>query len=109
MAVQSIASKKRINFGCSAILLLLVIAGAFLWLTPKKVFLKADPIRHEVQMFERVGTGPNDIVYFFPDRTACTVITERASYDVAGSLLEFYKLDCNGKVGYVNARWVSRF
>lgn len=74
-----------------------------------RVFLKAGPFNDEVQMFERVGTGPEGIVHLFPSRTVCTVVADLAYYDVAGSQLQFYKLKCDGKTGYVNAKWVSPY
>lgn len=73
----------------------------------QRVTLKAFPGNTEVQMFEVVGDGPNDVVTFFPSGTRCTKISGPSSVSVAGISMRFYNLECNGTTGYVNAKWVS--
>jgi hypothetical protein len=54
-----------------------------------------------------VGIGPNDTVYEFSSGTICLRLDGplRVSFG-EGIYSSFYKLECNGRVGYVNVRWV---
>lgn len=72
-----------------------------------EVTLRSGPSNPLVPMWQVVGTGPNDAVHEFPSGTDCTVIIGPAYYDVAGTLLEYYKLTCHGVSGYVSSQWVN--
>lgn len=71
------------------------------------VTLKASPISHVAQMFERAGIGDEGKTTQFPDGTPCTKLSGPSAVDFGdGIVLHFYHLTCNGVTGYVNAKWV---
>jgi hypothetical protein len=73
---------------------------------PPNVILKAAPGNTIVQMFETVGEGPNDEITEFRDGTICTKYSEPRTVSIDGISMSFYQLQCNGKMGYANSRWV---
>ena len=67
-----------------------------------KVLLHAAPGNSVVQMFDTLRDGPDVNVTTFPDGWGCTKLGGLTSFEG----MNFYKLDCGTKTGYVNANWV---
>lgn len=70
--------------------------------TSNKVLLRAAPGNTVVQMFDTLRDGPDVNVTTFPDGWGCTQLGGLTSFEG----MNFYKLDCGTKTGYVNAQWV---
>lgn len=58
-----------------------------------------------VQMFDSLSNNTGAIN--FPDGFGCYKLSERIPYNDGYGEMYFYKLNCNGRVGYVNAMWVK--
>lgn len=103
--------KGNTKLGIIAILVLVLFAVVTRLLgsnsSNSEVTLRAAPGNTVVQMFESVGPGPNDAVARFPSSTRCTKIGGPTSVTIEGLSMRFYRLECNGTTGYVNARWVE--
>jgi hypothetical protein len=72
-----------------------------------QVSLRPAPGNSIVQMFERVGAGNEGRVTQFPSGTRCTVMEQPKGFTVEGVAMRFWRLNCNGTTGYVNAKWVQ--
>ena len=72
------------------------------------VTLKAALGNSTVQMF---GTSPatrEQVVATFPTGTSCTRVSGPTPVIIEGISMTFYRLNCNGQVGDVNAKWVIK-
>jgi hypothetical protein len=108
--------KKRNNAGCmigALVATVAIVIGSVViqrFLPPAQVYLSASPYNDSIDMFPVLGPSADGRYYNFPDRTRCTMITDLDYYRIdSGPPVAFYKLDCNGKVGYVHADRVSRY
>lgn len=114
--------RKLTNIGCSVVLALMVctiiIVIVLSWTdastaTPKtaartsrnNVILRAAPGVSSVQMFDELRDGPDVKTITFPDGFGCIKLSDPVPH--ANGAMYFYKLDCNGRIGYVNADWVD--
>lgn len=70
------------------------------------VTLQAASGNNQVQMFDALRSDAT--ISTFRDGFRCSQISSRLRYEEGGVVMFFYKLDCGGKVGYVNAKWVRR-
>ena len=59
-----------------------------------------------VQMFDSMGADAT-LVRQFSSGTTCTLLNGPTRATVAGISMQFYKLNCGGTAGYVNAKWVT--
>lgn len=116
--------RKFTNIGCTTVLVLMLIALAIAtaqsWnnsstastATPTRasknnVLLRAAPGNTWVQMFVSLTEGGEAGVLTFPDGFGCYKMSDRITYDEdGGPPMYFYKLNCNGRVGYVNEMWI---
>lgn len=69
------------------------------------VTLRAASGATHVQMFDGT-TADATAMHQFPSGTECTRINGPTSVTLEGVAVRFYKLACNGTMGYVNAQWV---
>lgn len=95
---------KTRTFVVAAVLVLAGLQMAFCG-DGSQVTLKK-PSGEIVQMFARPGSG-NGAFADFPSGTACTKLDGPLRVDFGdGMTSDYYKLDCDGATGYVNAKWV---
>lgn len=72
------------------------------------VTLRAAPGNTKVQMFDTLIEG-QDKVTTFRDGFRCTKLSDWHRIGEGPHAMYFYKLDCGGKIGYVNANWVRNY
>jgi hypothetical protein len=101
--------KKKIALWAIAI----VVIYAFMFIAApaipgpnKQVRLRAIAGNSTVQMFDRLSDDPDVKVTTFPNGRGCTKVSDLLKYGNGPTTMYFYKLNCNGTVGYVNADWV---
>lgn len=70
-----------------------------------EVLLRAVTSDSKVQMFDRLDINPKIIT--FPDGFGCRKLSGPIPYNDGFGNIYFYKLDCNGHIGYVNVQWVK--
>lgn len=70
------------------------------------VTLHAAPGNSKVQMFATLKDGLDAKVYTFRDGFRCEKISDLIRVGEGETAMFFYKLDCAGQTGYVNADWV---
>lgn len=70
------------------------------------VTLYAAPGNSTVQMFNTLHDAPNASVNTLRDGLRCTRVSELLRYGNGDSAMFFYRLNCGGRTGYVNADWV---
>ncbi len=70
------------------------------------VALKPAPGNRVVQMFEDLSDGPNVKITTYGDGVRCIKLSDLIRYGDGYTAMYFYKLDCKGNIGYVNADWV---
>lgn len=70
-----------------------------------QVTLRAVAGNTSVQMFDSTGATAT-VMQQFPAGTDCTLISGPTAVTVEGVSMRFYKLACDGTMGYVNAQWV---
>lgn len=85
-------------------ILLIVILGSTS--DPSAARLKAPPGSSIVQMFDTISSEQANVIKTFPDGTRCRRLEGPLTAPLAGPSMRFYKLECNGVTGYVNAQWV---
>lgn len=101
-----------------AVLIVAALFAVFIWLAPgnkgvaisrpthASATLRAAPGNRVVQMFDQLNDSPDVKVTTFADGLKCTKESDLLRYGNGDTAMFFYKLKCNGKVGYVNADWV---
>lgn len=72
---------------------------------PNSVTLRAAPGNTNVQMFDELRDGLDVKVTTFPDGMKCTKASDLLRYGYGDTAMFFYKLNCGGTLGYVNADW----
>lgn len=72
------------------------------------VTLTAAPGNSIVQMFGSDASTQEQVIATFPSGTKCEKISGPTAVSISGISMRFYKLNCDGQVGEVNARWVVR-
>lgn len=75
-------------------------------LLPNQVALDAAPGNDVVQMFDAVAVDAK-VIAELPDGARCKKMSEPIASNVEGIAMSFYQLDCDGTVGFVNAKWVD--
>lgn len=90
-------------FICSAIFLGQALLG------DGTVTLEAAPGNSKVQMFDTLTERPNEKVSTFRDGFRCSKLSDLLRVGEGPHAMYFYKLDCGGKIGYVNANWVRNY
>lgn len=73
--------------------------------TRDTVTLRAAGGNSTVQMFDATAANAT-VMKQFPSGTECTRINGPTSVTIEGVSMRFYKLACDGTMGYVNAQWV---
>ena len=58
-----------------------------------------------VQMFDTLAADA-EVIAIFDSGIRCTRLGQATDVAVEGINMSFYKLECNGRTGYVNAKWV---
>lgn len=72
-----------------------------------QVTLRVAPGNSIVQMFANPGSG-NDAFADFRDGTRCTKLGGPVQRRFSGDItIDYYHLDCNGRIGYVNVKWIQ--
>jgi hypothetical protein len=71
------------------------------------VTLHATPGNTVVQMFASIAPDPNLVVTEFRDGTQCDLLDGPIVYTPKDTRMTFYKLNCNGTIGYVNTEQVE--
>lgn len=117
--------RKLTNIGCTTVLAIMVIvlavAAVQSWsnapapsrptaarASKNNVILRAAPGNSMVQMFKSLEEGGPGGVITLPDGFGCYKLSERIAWDEdGGPPMYFYKLNCNGRVGFVNTTWVA--
>lgn len=64
------------------------------------------PGNGSVQMFDTL-TEDAKVMAEIPDGTVCDKLSGPTEVNEYGVKMSFYFVDCGGKVGFVNARWVT--
>lgn len=84
------------------------ISNAAPRVSKNNVILRALQGNSSVQMFNSLEEGGPGGVITFPDGFGCYKLSGRITWDEdGGPPMYFYKLNCNGRTGYVNAEWVT--
>ena len=73
---------------------------------PSKATLRSAPGQTQVQMFDTISTEPN-VTTMFSSGTQCTKLDGPTEVTISGMSMRFFKLECDGKTGYVNTKWVQ--
>lgn len=71
------------------------------------VILRALQGATSVQMFAELSNNRDIKVTTFPDGFGCYKLSDLLTYNDGYGEMYFYRLNCNGRVGYVNAMWVK--
>lgn len=71
-----------------------------------QVTLYGFPGNGSVQMFDTLAEDAK-VMAEIPDGTACDKLSGPTDVNEYGVKMSFYFVDCGGKVGFVNARWVK--
>lgn len=71
--------------------------------------LRAAPGNNWVQMFDTLIERPNEKVTIFDDGFRCTKLSDLLRVGEGPHAMYFYKLNCGGKIGYVNKNWVRNY
>lgn len=72
------------------------------------VTLHAAPGNSSVQMFGDRADNAEEVVATFPSGTRCEALTGPKAVAVEGISMQFYRLNCSGTTGMVNAKWVDK-
>lgn len=103
--------------GC-LLLILFCLAAVNVWVNPgtvsvnpsrSDVTLRAASGNSQVQMFDVLKDGPNLNVTTFRDGYQCSKIGDLIRFGEGNTAMFFYKLECGGRIGYVNADWVRPY
>ena len=75
--------------------------------TGQQVTLKAPPASNTVQMFESIDNANSPVIGVFANGTQCKKLDGPSPANEPGPPMYFYKLVCDGMMGYVNVQWVN--
>lgn len=71
-----------------------------------RVTLRAAPGNSVVQLLGATNSAAA-VLKQLPSGTVCEIIDEPKAVTIEGIAMSFYKLNCGGATGYVNAKWVT--
>lgn len=71
------------------------------------VTLRSAPGNGTVQMLSELRDDPDVRVTTFGDGMGCTKVSDLLRYGNGDTAMFFYRLNCGGTIGYVNADWID--